>query len=347
MGMITPASRHLLRASRPTLARTFAPRSAGQVRTLFAIVHQGHEGWRLSLGRNPVKLEPGLSLMVPLYHTIQEVDMRETSVNITDLTGFTSDNVPVLVSGSLFFRVKDSYDACFSVDNFKKNVANIGTSAMRSVIGHFSYDEVIGDRNKINGKLHETIGNSISKWGVECTRFEVQNFHPSNREVEKQLELQMAAERERRKQILDTQALVNVAEGHKQRAILESEGRLQAQLNTSAGQKQKLILESEGQLEAARNEGKALSQQVDILAAALTEPNATPTNEERRKALDALLELRRLEQLKAIAAGHGNSTYFFGDSKGTGRDSYAVENMEKWKRSFVDRENITQSSGSA
>lgn len=34
----------------------------------------------------------------------------------------------------------------------------------------------------------------------------------------------MAAERERRKQILDTQALVNVAEGQKQRAILESEG---------------------------------------------------------------------------------------------------------------------------
>ena len=34
----------------------------------------------------------------------------------------------------------------------------------------------------------------------------------------------MAAERERRKKILDTQALVNVAEGHKQRVILESEG---------------------------------------------------------------------------------------------------------------------------
>ena len=59
---------------------------------------------------------------------------------------------------------------------------------------------------------------------MDFTRFEIQNFHPSNREVEKQLELQMAAERERRKQILDTQALVNVAEGQKQRAILESEG---------------------------------------------------------------------------------------------------------------------------
>lgn len=38
------------------------------------------------------------------------------------------------------------------------------------------------------------------------------------------LPVQMEAERNRRKQILDTQAAVNVAEGHKQRAILESEG---------------------------------------------------------------------------------------------------------------------------
>lgn len=34
----------------------------------------------------------------------------------------------------------------------------------------------------------------------------------------------MEAERNRRKQLLDTQAQINVAEGQKQRVILESEG---------------------------------------------------------------------------------------------------------------------------
>lgn len=88
----------------------------------------------------------------------------------------------------------------------------------------------------------------MQNWGVECTRFEVQSFQPANREVEvsrlfltrvsqklsylcvyvsssqRQLELQMEAERNRRKQLLDTQAQINVAEGQKQRVILESEG---------------------------------------------------------------------------------------------------------------------------
>lgn len=54
---------------------------------------------------------------------------------------------------------------------------------------------------------------------------EVQHFHPANANVERQLEQQMEAERNRRKQLLDTQAAINVAEGMKQRTILNSEVR--------------------------------------------------------------------------------------------------------------------------
>ena len=50
--------------------------------------------------------------------------------------------VPVLCSGSLFYRIKDSYKACFEVSEVEKNVSNIGTSAVRSVLGTFTYDQV-------------------------------------------------------------------------------------------------------------------------------------------------------------------------------------------------------------
>ncbi|KAH8833949.1 stomatin family protein [Flagelloscypha sp. PMI_526] len=311
------------RLTRPALATLRqTPRQANTVsstlrlnavRSFFTIVHQGHEGWRLAFGRDPVRLDPGLRLKIPLYHTVQEVDIREKSVNISALEGFTSDNVPVLVSGSLFFKVGDSYDACFKVDDYERSVAAIGTSATRSIIGSFAYDEIIGDRNNVNARLHEIIGKSISQWGVECTRFEIQTFKPANQGVERQLELQMQAERERRKQILDTQALVNVAEGHKQKTILASEGELQA----------------------SENVAKALANQVRLVANALGDDTDNSSPEIREKALSALLELKKLEQLRAIAEGQGNATYFFGDATRTsGRDAYDVENMEKWKRTM-------------
>lgn len=44
-------------------------------------------------GRNPVKLEPGLSLFIPILHSIQKVDMRERALPLERLGAFTSDNV--------------------------------------------------------------------------------------------------------------------------------------------------------------------------------------------------------------------------------------------------------------
>jgi len=153
-------------------------------RTFLTIISQGNEGWRLSLGRDPVRLKPGIHINIPLYHQLLQVDLRETSILIPNLPGYTADNVPVQCSGSLFFRIVDGYKACFGVSDVHNNIKNTGTSAVRSVLGHFSYDQVISDRNELNKRLNVVIGNSITNWGVECTRFEIQTFQPANREVE-------------------------------------------------------------------------------------------------------------------------------------------------------------------
>lgn len=92
-----------------------------------------------------------------------------------------------------------------------------------------------------------------------------------------------------------------------------------------------MIIESEGFREAAQNEGEALARQVEFIAQSLS-GGAAPSEEVKLKALDTLVDLRRLEQLKAIAHGQSNSTYFFGESAKVGREPYDVENTERWKR---------------
>jgi len=297
-----------------------ASRTPGSARNFVTIIQQGHEGWRLSLGRNPVKLTPGLNIAVPFYHQVTKLDVRESSATIPNLQGYTADNVPVLCSGSLFYRIKDSYKACFAVSEVEKNVQHIGMSAMRSVIGTFTYDQVIADRNGLNNKLNAVIGNSIQNWGVECTKFEVQSFQPANREVERQLELQMEAERNRRKQLLDTQAQINVAEGQKQRVILESEGHLEAKSNEADAAFKTVVREAEARQKQSIMEASAIAQQVEAISQSLS-PNTNPesiTPEIRSRALAVLVELKRLEQLKAIAQSKSNSTYFFGDKAALG-----------------------------
>lgn len=50
--------------------------------------------------------------------------------------------VPVTCSGSLFFQITDGYKACFEISDVQKNIERTGTSAMRSVLGSFTYDQV-------------------------------------------------------------------------------------------------------------------------------------------------------------------------------------------------------------
>ncbi|KAJ7856697.1 stomatin family protein [Mycena olivaceomarginata] len=326
----------LRRSTLRTLSRTRVPNAVLPRRTFITIIEQGKEGWRLSLGRDPVRLRPGLNLNIPIYHSLQKIDLRESSISIPNLTGYTADNVPVTVSGSLFYRISDGYKACFAISDVQNNIRNTGTSAVRSVIGHFTYDQVIGDRNELNKRLNTVIGNSIANWGVECTRFEIQSFQPANREVERQLELQMEAERNRRKQLLDTQAQINVAEGQKQRVILESEGHLAAKSNEADAAFKTVVREAEARKQQALMEASALASQIDALAEAVAAPGTPAGPAERKQALDALVELRRLEQLRAIAKGTGNATYFFGDRAALGLgggagDAFNVDYAEQVK----------------
>ncbi|CAK5274313.1 unnamed protein product [Mycena citricolor] len=321
--MQTLTSRSILRApvSRGHLA-THIPRRIAR-RTFLTIIEQGKEGWRLSLGRNPVRLTPGLNINIPIYHSVQKIDLRESSILIPNLPGYTADNVPVTCSGSLFYRIVDGYKACFSVSDVQNNIRNTGTSAVRSVLGHFTYDQVISDRNELNKRLNTVIGNSIVNWGVECTRFEIQSFQPANRE--RQLELQMEAERNRRKQLLDTQANINIAEGQKQRVILESEGHLAAKANEADAAYKTVVREAEARQQQAVMEASALARQIESLSEAIASPGSAPGPSERKQALETLVELRRLEQLRAIAKGQGNSTYFFGDRSSLGMGGSATE----------------------
>jgi len=325
--------------ARPLLSAltTFRSPSHRNQRTFLTIIEQGKEGWRLSLGTNPTRLSPGLHINLPIYHELRKIDLRECSLAISDLPGYTSDNVPVTCSGSLFFRIIDGYKACFAISDVENNIQRTGTSVMRSVLGAFSYDEVIANRNSLNDRLNVVIGDSIAAWGVKCTRFEVQTFKPANREVERQLELQMEAERNRRKQLLDTRALVNVAEGHKQRVILESEGHLEAKSNEADAKYKTVFREAEARKQQALMEASALAQQVEEIARSLSVTKDIIDPEARKIALEKLIELKRLEQLKAIAESRNNSTYFFGDRSALGQDPYNIDYAEQIKGGIYER----------
>lgn len=81
-------------------------------------------------------------------------------------------------------------------------------------------------------------------------------------------------------------------------------------------------------------EASAIATQVEEIARSVAVDKDNISAKDRNRALGTLVELKRLEQLKAIAASSTNSTYFFGDQAALGRaatDAYNVDYAEQVK----------------
>jgi regulator of protease activity HflC (stomatin/prohibitin superfamily) len=272
------------------LVRTILKNNNFSRRSFITVINQAEVAYREFLGQNRVKLEPGLRINLPILHNLYRVSLKEDLVPLNDQDAYTKDNVPVTVSGTVFFKVIDPEKVCFSVQNPVDAVQSVGESSFRAVIGRFDYDEIIANRNEINCEMLKILGKTTLDWGINTTRLEIQNFGPQNKEVAKQLEKQMQAERSRRENELQTQADIRSAEGAKQIAILNSEGSLIAAKNKAEALKYELGATSDG-----------LSDQIN----SLSQKFGGDTN----KAAQYLLEMKRLEHLQQLAATN-NKVYF-------------------------------------
>ena len=81
-------------------------------------------------------------------------------------------------------------------------------------------------------------------------------------------------------------------------------------------------------------ESSAIAQQVEEIASSIAQDEDDVQQADRQRALSTLVELKRLEQLKAIATSEANSTYFFGDKAALGggaEASFVVDFVERLK----------------
>ncbi len=109
---------------------------------------------------------------------------------------------------------------------------------MRAAMGELELDEILHARAHLNTMIRKSVQKSAEAWGIEIKRYEITEVSP-DRFITEAMDKQAAAERDRRKKVLD-------AEGDKRSAELESEGL-----------KVKMKNESEGMLIKVTNEAEA------------------------------------------------------------------------------------------
>ena len=185
------------------------------------IVPQGEEWIVERLGKYRDTLMPGLHILVPYIDSVSyKVTTKDLILDIPQQEVITRDNAVLVTNAIAFVKVTDTQSAVYGVTNFQVAVMNLVQTTLRAIIGDMDLDQALSSRDQIKAKLKASISDDVSDWGLTLKSVEIQDISPSAT-MQKSMELQAAAERERK-------ATVTRAEGDKQAAILEAEARLES-----------------------------------------------------------------------------------------------------------------------
>ena len=170
------------------------------------IAQEYQRGVVFRLGRYVGLRGPGLYWIIPLgIDRALTIDIRTRTVSAEQQETITRDSVTVKLNAVLWYRITDAAKSVIAVENVGAAVYQLALTSLRNSIGQQDLDEVLQERDKINGLLRENVTPSAATWGVEVERFEMKDVElpVAMQEV---MAMQAQAIREKRARIIKAEA---------------------------------------------------------------------------------------------------------------------------------------------
>ena len=214
------------------------------------------------MGRYRASMQAGLNFLIPFIDNISyRHSLKEEAVDIPSQTAITKDNVTLIIDGILYLKITDPKQASYGVGDARYAITQMAQTTMRSELGKMTLDRTFLERDNLNVSIVQSINEASVVWGIQCLRYEIKDITPPDN-VRQAMELQVAAERKKRAEVLDSegkrQSQINIAEGIKQEVVLKSEAAMTDQINRAKG-------EAEAILQVA----KATAEGIEMVAASI------------------------------------------------------------------------------
>jgi regulator of protease activity HflC (stomatin/prohibitin superfamily) len=172
---------------------------------------------------------PGLFILIPFVDRAVMVDLRTITLNVPPQEVITKDNVPVRVNAVAYFRIVEPKAAIVQVENYLVATSQIAQTTLRSVLGQHQLDELLSERDKINGILQGIIDEATSPWGIKVSVVEVKDVEiPSD--MQRAMARQAEAERERRAKVISAEGEYQASERLKDAAAVMAQEPITVQL---------------------------------------------------------------------------------------------------------------------
>ena len=166
------------------------------------IIKEWERGVVLRLGRLlPEAKGAGVRLVFWPIETLYRISLRLETLDVPPQDIITRDNVSVKVNAVCYFRVVDANLALSQVQNYQYATSQLAQTTLRSVVGQFELDEILSQRDKVNGKLQIILDQDTEPWGIKVSKVEVKQVDIPE-QMQRAIAKQAEAERERRAKII-------------------------------------------------------------------------------------------------------------------------------------------------
>ncbi|PCJ29598.1 MAG: paraslipin [Rickettsiales bacterium] len=198
-----------------------------------------------TLGKFDQILGPGLNFLIPFVQKVSyKHTLKEVAVDVPRQSAITKDNVTLDIDGILYMRIIDAKAASYGVSDPHYALTQLAQTNMRSQIGRLTLDKTFEERENLNANIVNSINEASSTWGIQCMRYEIKDITPPH-SVLQAMELQVAAERQKRAEILESEgkreSQINIAEADKREVVLKSEAALTDQINRAKGEAEAIV----------------------------------------------------------------------------------------------------------
>ena len=147
---------------------------------------------------------PGLVLIFWPIDRLVTVSLRVVTWDVPPQDVITRDNVSLKVNAVVYFRVVNATSAVVAVESYRYAVEQAAQTGLRSVLGEVELDDLLAQREKLNGRLQVILDEQTEAWGVKVTQVQVKQVDLPQ-EMQRAIAAQAEAERERRAKIISAE----------------------------------------------------------------------------------------------------------------------------------------------
>ena len=165
------------------------------------ILREYERGIVFRLGRLIGVKGPGIIFLWPVVDRMVKVSLRTVVMDVPPQDIITKDNVSLKVNAVIYFRVVQPDKAVVEVENYLFATSQLAQTTLRSILGQSALDDLLAERDKINGELQKIMDFHTEPWGVKISNVEVKQIDLPP-EMQRAMARQAEAERERRAKVI-------------------------------------------------------------------------------------------------------------------------------------------------